>query len=77
MLLRRYKRNDELDLTEEQEQLEEQGVSQANPGEKKDLPDDSPEGKTVAELREEAKSRGLEGYSTLKKDELIALLKGE
>ena len=33
MLLRRYKRNDELDLTEEAEQLEEQELTQEEPGE--------------------------------------------
>lgn len=32
---------------------------------------------TVKELREMAKDRGLEGYSDLKKDTLIELLKGE
>ena len=32
---------------------------------------------TVKELRKEAKERGLKGYSTLSKDQLIQLLSGE
>jgi hypothetical protein len=32
---------------------------------------------TLAELREEAKARGLSGYSALAKDDLLALLTGE
>ena len=32
---------------------------------------------TLAELKEEAKARGLSGYSTLAKDELLALLQGD
>jgi hypothetical protein len=32
---------------------------------------------TLVELKEEAKARGLSGYSTLAKDELLALLQGE
>ena len=32
---------------------------------------------TLAELREEAKTRGLSGYSALAKDDLLALLMGE
>ena len=32
---------------------------------------------TVKELRKEAKERGLKGYSTLSKDQLIQLLNGE
>lgn len=31
----------------------------------------------VQELKAEAKARGLSGYSTMSKDDLIALLKGE
>ena len=33
--------------------------------------------KSVKELRKEAKERGLKGYSTLSKDQLIQLLSGE
>ena len=33
--------------------------------------------KSVKELRKEAKERGLKGYSTLSKDQLIQLLNGE
>ena len=32
---------------------------------------------TLAELKEEAKARGLSGYSALAKDELLDLLQGE
>ena len=34
-------------------------------------------GKSMKELRKEAKERGLSGYSTLSKDQLIQLLNGE
>ena len=86
MLLRRYKRNDELDLTEEAEQLEEQELSQEEPGEVRDETDvtvtdeeeqDSYEGMTLAELKDVAKEKGISGYSNKNKDELIELLKGE
>ena len=86
MLLRRYKRNDELDLTEEAEQLEEQELSQEEPGEVRDETDvtvtyeeeqDSYEGMTLAELKDAAKEKGISGYSNKNKDELIELLKGE
>ena len=33
--------------------------------------------KSIKELREEAKERGLSGYSTLGKDQLIQLLSGK
>ena len=33
--------------------------------------------KSMKELRKEAKGRGLKGYSTLSKDQLIQLLSGE
>ena len=33
--------------------------------------------KSLKELRKEAKERGLKGYSTLSKDQLIQLLRGE
>ena len=33
--------------------------------------------KSLKELRKEAKERGLKGYSTLSKDQLIQLLNGE
>ena len=86
MLLRRYKRNDELDLTEEAEQLEEQELSQEEPGEVRDETDvtvtdeeeqGSYEGMTLAELKDVAKEKGISGYSNKNKDELIELLKGE
>ena len=86
MLLRRYKLNDELDLTEEAEQLEEQELSQEEPGEVRDETDvtvtdedeqDSYEGMTLAQLKDAAKEKGISGYSNKSKDELIELLKGE
>jgi hypothetical protein len=81
MLLRRYQRNDKLDLTEEKEQLDEQGLEQEQPGDVRDETDvtvtKSVDEMTVAELKEEAKNRDLSGYSRMDKDELIALLKGE
>ena len=86
MLLRRYKRNDELDLTEEAEQLEEQELTQEEPGEVRDETDvtvtdedeqDSYEGMTLAQLKDAAKEKGISGYSNKSKDELIELLKGE
>ena len=44
-----------------------------------DAPDESKALKdmTLAELKEEAKARGLSGYSALAKDELLDLLQGE
>jgi hypothetical protein len=81
MLLRRYQRNDKLDLTEEKEQLDEQGLEQEQPGDVRDETDvtvtKSVDEMTVAEMKEEAKNRELSGYSRMDKDELIALLKGE
>lgn len=87
MLLRRYKRNDKLDLTQEEKQLNEQELDQKEPGTVRDEtevtvtpPEEQGtdyEAMTVAELKEEAKSRDLEGYSNMRKEELIALLKGE
>ena len=86
MSLRRYKRNDELDLTEEAEQLEEQELTQEEPGEVRDETDvtvtdedeqDSYEGMTLAQLKDAAKEKGISGYSNKSKDELIELLKGE
>ena len=86
MLLRRYKRNDELDLTEEAEQLEEQELTQEEPGEVRDETDvtvadedeqDSYEGMTLAQLKDVAIEKGISGYSNKNKEELIELLKGE
>lgn len=86
MLLRRYTRNDELDLKQEAEQLEEQELTQEEPGEVRDETDvtvtdeeeqESYEGMTLAELKDAAKEKGISGYSNKNKDELIELLKGE
>ncbi|NLI90191.1 MAG: hypothetical protein GX366_07285 [Epulopiscium sp.] len=50
-------------------------------GEKEELAEELHEAnlfeKSVEELKEIAKEKGLEGYSRLKKDELIQLLEGE
>ena len=37
--------------------------------------DDNLDTKTLAELKEIAKEKGIKGYSTMKKDELIDILK--
>ena len=86
MLLRRYKRNDELDLKAEAEQLEEQELTQEEPGEVRDETDvtvtdeeeqGSYEDMTLAQLKDAAKEKSISGYSNKSKDELIELLKGE
>ena len=84
MLLRRYKRNEEIDQSEEVKQLEEQELEMEQPGEVRDETDitvtdeeDQYKGLTVDELKEAAKEKGLSGYSNKKRDELIKLLKGE
>ena len=84
MLLRRYKRNEEIDQSEEVKQLEEQELEMEQPGEVRDETDitvtdeeDQYKGLTVDELKEAAKDKGLSGYSNKKRDELIKLLKGE
>ena len=84
MLLRRYNRNDEIDQTEEEKQLKEQGLEMEEPGEVRDETDvavtdeqESYEDMNLPQLKEAAKAKGLSGYSDKKKDDLIKLLKGE